>query len=266
MPKLPKQVEYERSVMKIQAFNRMKSKYQMIKERKTVEVDDYYDRKLSRAWSRYEKKYDMRTKKLLLNAEILEKKTEKKTDKAMIKSQQKKLDDAIQKRASKLQKIAVKEKAMKKVNHKENAHILVQLYARISRADKDWYVRLIDNNNVVKYTACDWWHLYPKQNYPQLVFHMDNIRPQSKWSNKRQWDNYWKEREKNVIDNIWLQAFWDMVAIAENKWLKNMIRDDSYYINQIKKYLPKTKQEFDKRGIEYPATLKKFIKLYENKC
>lgn len=45
-----------------------------------------------------------------------------------------------------------------------------------------------------------------------------------------------------------------------------MIRDDSYYINQIKKYLPKTKQEFDKRGIEYPATLKKFIKLYENKC
>lgn len=230
-----------------------------------MEVDDYYDKKLERAWRKFEKWYDARTKRLVAAVEIKQMQSMKSTDKTMTKKQEDKLLQTIEKKKQKLEQKKIKDKTKKKesINHKENAHSLVQLYARILRADNEWYVQLIDKNQRVYYKECDWWHLYPKKNYPQLAFYMANIRPQSKNSNKRQWDNYGKERESAVLDIIWTIAFGRMVALSIDKQEKSRIRDSKYYIDEIKHLLPLVRQEFKKRNIEPHTLLLKLEKIYK---
>jgi hypothetical protein len=83
------------------------------------------------------------------------------------------------------------------------------------------------------WNACQWGHMYPKHNFPQLAFDIDNIRPISPRWNKKQADNI-----ADWIDNTPLtnDAKNTLKAISEDKYLKTQTKDNTFYRWQYEKY------------------------------
>ena len=133
--KTTQQIEYERRVYKLQAYNRMKVANDLKKQRKTVEVDEYYDNKLLKAWRRYEKRYDATTKRMIAQQQIAEMQKESK-EQTMTKKQQDKIQQNIAKAKEKLAKRKVKDKTRTKSQIEQLAYKIVQLYARIYWSDE----------------------------------------------------------------------------------------------------------------------------------
>ena len=75
---------------------------------------------------------------------------------------------------------------------KNKAHSAVQKYAKLSKMDAEGYVTLMDTGERVKRNdpKVNAGHLYGKKNYPHLAFCLDNIRPISRRTNKKQGDMY----------------------------------------------------------------------------
>jgi len=121
---------------------------------------------------------------------------------------------------------------------KNKAHSAVQKYAKLSKMDKDGYVTLMDTGERVKRNdpKVNAGHLYGKKNYPHLAFCLDNIRPISRWTNKKQWDMYWYEWADNVEAKIGAEKFYIMQKIADDKIHKFIIYDHAYYQKQYEYY------------------------------
>lgn len=61
-------------------------------------------------------------------------------------------------------------------------------YSKLFRADKNWYVRLMDTGKMVYRNKAQWGHLYWVKNNPHMQYDIDNIRPISAMGNKAQLD------------------------------------------------------------------------------
>lgn len=121
---------------------------------------------------------------------------------------------------------------------KNKAHSAVQKYAKLSKMDAEGYVTLMDTGERVKRNdpKVNAGHLYGKKNYPHLAFCLDNIRPISRRTNKKQGDMYWYEWEKAVEAKIWSEAWLDLYMKAENKQKKALVRDHNYYQGMYETY------------------------------
>ena len=121
---------------------------------------------------------------------------------------------------------------------KNKAHSAVQKYAKLSKMDADGYVTLMDTGERVKRNdpKVNAGHLYGKKNYPHLAFCLDNIRPISRWTNKKQGDMYWYEWADNVEAKIGAEKFYIMQKIADDKIHKFIIYDHAYYQKQYEYY------------------------------
>lgn len=121
---------------------------------------------------------------------------------------------------------------------KNKAHSAVQKYAKLSKMDAEWYVTLMDTGERVKRNdpKVNAGHLYGKKNYPHIAFDLDNIRPISRWTNKKQGDMYWYEWADNVERHIWPERWLDLTMKAENKQKKALVRDHNYYQGMYETY------------------------------
>lgn len=160
MIKTAKQVQYDRDKQKQVSYSRMERQYNFLKQKKYAEIDDLLNKKMFRRFKRREKNYDIQTKKLVKQAEA--------------KLQGKKIAVTVKPTTQTLSAV------------KKEAFAIFQLYIRISKSNNKGFVVLLDNKNTVYYTECDAGHFYPKSNYPQLAFTVDNVFPISKYTNKAQ--------------------------------------------------------------------------------
>lgn len=124
-------------------------------------------------------------------------------------------------------------KISKWLSWKQKAFMSAQYLSKIERADKNWMVLQCDTMKVVHRSECVWWHIFPKGNYWHLATNLNNIRPISRFGNKKQLDSIWYNRWKNTrlseTDRIVLQE------LADNKNMKNKIRDEKYWENEYNK-------------------------------
>ena len=117
--------------------------------------------------------------------------------------------------------------------YKKMAEAEFQKYARLLRADLDGYVTCMDTGERRLWNKkVDGWHYYAKSTYPQLAFNIMNVYPITKYWNKKQGQSTWIDR---VIQPDALILSW-LKDIAENKLLKNQLRDKEYYKNIYLEY------------------------------
>lgn len=102
---------------------------------------------------------------------------------------------------------------------KKKAIDMFQLWIRLSKADSNWFVTLINGWEIRRYNWCDAGHLFPKSKWPHLIFYSNNVRPQWKYDNKIQGDSigWWWYIVKDLIGN---NEYKLLLATAENKELK----------------------------------------------
>lgn len=142
-----------------------------------------------------------------------------------------------------------KEKSMK-----QKAFAEFQLYARISRAYSRWYVTMVDNLKRVHYTECQWWHFYPKPNYPHIAFNPLNCRPISRQCNRMQGDNIGDRWRDNLVLLIGKMPMLELDSLARDKDLKSRVLDNTYYREQYELY--KAKNELERKRLwEYAKKL-----------
>jgi len=121
---------------------------------------------------------------------------------------------------------------------KNKAHSAVQKYAKLSRADKDGYIITVDTMEKLKRNdkSVQAGHHRPKKNYPHMAFVVDNIYPIKKWTNKRQADMIGYERKDNLMALIGENVYQLLENRANDKVLKNTLRDHNYYQQMYDKY------------------------------
>lgn len=139
-------------------YNKFKAQYDFLAQKQSDKIKEQYKKKLDR---RYNKR--LRT---------IEQKAKDK--------------QRIEKAIKKGKPIEKKDKTKTLSRYKNEAFSIFQLYIRISKSNNKGFVVLLDNKNTVYYTECDAGHFYPKSNYPQLAFVVDNVFPISKYTNKAQ--------------------------------------------------------------------------------
>lgn len=124
-------------------------------------------------------------------------------------------------------------KHQKKIKWKQKAFSEIQKYSKLSRSNNKWYVLQVDTWKVVKWNKCQWWHMYPKKNYPQLAFDINNIRPISPRWNKKQADNI-----ADWIDNTPLKEKTKekLKRKSKDKELKNKVKSSVDYMELYEKY------------------------------
>jgi hypothetical protein len=121
---------------------------------------------------------------------------------------------------------------------KNKAHSAVQKYAKLSKADKDGYVLTVDTKERLKRNdpKVQAGHHRPKQKYPHMAFDIDNIYPITAWNNKRQGDMIGYERKDNLIALIGQDLYDRLESKANNKSLKNQVRQHQYYQTMYETY------------------------------
>ncbi len=154
------------------------------------------DKKLAKIIAKTEK--DIEKRRLSLEQKALQR-IQSAKDRAKY-TQEKKLSKYVKKKDRRLnQKIRaelgrkpLKQKMPSMAKIKNKAHSAVQKYAKLSKMDAEGYVTLMDTGERVKRNdpKVNAGHLYGKKNYPHLTFCLDNIRPISRWTNKKQGDMY----------------------------------------------------------------------------
>ena len=159
-----------------------------------------------RRFKRREKNYDIQTKKLIKQAEA---KLQWKTIAVTVKPTTQTLSAV-----------------------KKEAFAIFQLYIRISKSNNRGFVVLLDNKNTVYYTECDAGHFFPKSNYPQLAFVVDNVFPISKYTNKAQWDNVGIRRKDSILQQLGEYRYNKLEALATDAAAKAQIRKKEYYREQ----------------------------------
>ena len=144
--------------------------------------------------AKFKKKYDWKVEKELL-----------KWDKKIQKAKDTKLRKIEREHLWKKQlKKDTTKKRDKVTANKHMAFTLFQLWCRVKDSDEYGQVRPIDKpNELMHYRDVDWWHYYPKSLYPHLAFNTDNCFPQTKYSNKKLWQNIMYEFKDEVIKRIW---------------------------------------------------------------
>ena len=117
----------------------------------------------------------------------------------------------------------------------------LQLYCKISRADKNGIVEEITTGDKVHWRLTQWWH-FVSASIAQTCFDENNIRPQYWWSNKQmsQWDSRAlkiKEKyRKNLVKKIWEEAVQNLERV-EKYWKNELIKSWSTLFSEIyKKY------------------------------
>lgn len=141
-------------------------------------------------------------------------------------------------RSIKLKPLKKKELSMKQKAFKE-----FQLYCRISRANSRWYVTMVDNLKDVHYTECQWWHFYPKHNYPHIAFNQLNCRPISRQCNRMQGDNVWERWRDNLVLITGKMPVLGLDELASDKDAKNQIFHNTYYREQYEYYKARNDEE-----------------------
>lgn len=126
-----------------------------------------------------------------------------------------------------------KKQSIKKIKQKAKDEFCK--FCKISRADGYGYVITMDTKQRKHRTETVGWHLRPFQNYPQLAFEVDNCRPITQGTNRRQADSFWEERSQNVENELTIEKFMFMKKLARDKQLKNIKRDSKYY-NDLYEY------------------------------
>lgn len=122
---------------------------------------------------------------------------------------------------------------------KQKAFAEFQKYCRLVRCNpKTWLLTLIDTWETVKRNdkKVNAWHYYPKHNFPHFAFSLLNCRPISRQCNRMQGDNVGLRRRPQLLAVIWTNRLAELESEAENKLLKNEIRDNNYYQQQYDKY------------------------------
>lgn len=118
-----------------------------------------------------------------------------------------------------------------------------QLYAKISRADKNWIVQEITTDQFVHWRECDGWH-YISASVKQTCFDIDNVRPQFSGSNMIMSmgdKNAEQEKEKyrkNLIKRIWKERVEELDYIwkyGKNTLLKVKAPSNEEIYNKYKK-------------------------------
>lgn len=125
----------------------------------------------------------------------------------------------------------LKQKMPSMAKIKNKAHSAVQKYAKLSKADKDGYVLTVDTKERLKRNdpKVQAGHHRPKQKYQHMAFDIDNIYPITAWNNKRQGDMIGYERKDNLIALIGQDLYDRLESKANNKSLKNQVRQHQYY-------------------------------------
>lgn len=116
---------------------------------------------------------------------------------------------------------------------KQKAFVMFQLRCRLSRADSEWMVMLLDRWYKVHYKTCDAGHYYPKSSYPHIAFEPDNCRPISKFMNKQQWTLVWLQRNEWLVKTIGAKRMDRLKAMSNDKENKNKVMYSSYYAEQL---------------------------------
>lgn len=118
---------------------------------------------------------------------------------------------------------------------KEKAKSEFQLYAKLSRADKNWIVQEITTWKYVHWRECDWGH-YISASVKQTCFEIDNVRPQFSGSNMimSMWDKNAEQEKakyrKNLIKKIWIERVEELEYIW--KYGKNILLKVKYPSNE----------------------------------
>lgn len=120
-----------------------------------------------------------------------------------------------------LKKNEKKQMSMKKL--KQSVFANFQWCIRFDAKDNYWYVSPIDKpmDRRMWNDRIDAWHVYPKHNYPHLVFYKDNVHCQTKMWNKMQLDwvgAYTEELKKR----LWSVRYKKLLTLSENKREKNL--------------------------------------------
>lgn len=160
------------------------------------------------------------------------------TEKKLSKFVRKKDRRLNQKIRTELGKKPLKQKMPSITKIRNKAHSAVQKYAKLSKMDADGYVITVDTKERLKRNdpKVQAGHHRPKQKYPHMAFDIDNIYPITAWNNKRQGDMIGYERKDNLIALIG-QAKYDMLeSKANNKSLKNQVRQHQYYQTMYETY------------------------------
>lgn len=133
----------------------------------------------------------------------------------------------------------IKEKVEKKSKEKSKALKEIQLYSKLSRieirdwvlmvwlADKNIYTDLLDVEWNIR-SDIQWWHCYPQKNYPQLAFDINNIRPISILTNRRQKDTI-GEWKKNLPTET-------QIHLEKKSQEIKQLRDCVWYREQYERY------------------------------
>lgn len=136
---------------------------------------------------------------------------------------------------------------------KQKAFAMFQLWCRIARADKNWYVTLLDTYEVVKYDdskKCNAWHYYWKKNFPHMAFIEDNCRPISPRMNQLQWELTWLQWREWLLSAIWEVWVKKLDMISQDLIEKNKVRQFEYYNSKYEQYSTLVDIEKHKRWIE----------------
>lgn len=141
-------------------------------------------------------------------------------------------------------KVVYKKKPKWLKYYKDKAITVFQLYIRLRDCDNKWYGRMIDTKERRRYNGCQWWHFFPKHNYPQLIFNEDNVHAQTGEWNYRQMDKIGLFYEKNIIEKIGQERYDKLREIARDDIAKEQARNrkQSFYEDIYNKYHPITEK------------------------
>lgn len=168
----------------------------------------------------YQKNFENKLNKI---KEQNEKKLQRRLNQINKQYNQRKINKKKEIKWQKIVKKSVKEKSWKK-----KAFEAIQYLSKIARADWDWLVLQRDTMKVVHWAECQWWHIFPKKNYPHMAFLLDNIWPISQWWNYKQLDNIWYERWFNTW--IGMKRLAELEEMSKDKLAKNRIITEFDYM------------------------------------
>jgi len=153
-----------------------------------------------------------------------------------------------------LKNIEREKKGKKKLEYKKKDKTLAryrkysasefQRCIRFNAKDGNWYVKTIDWK-IRHWKKCDAWHIFSKSKYSHMIFIKNNCYPQSKQSNKELWTTDWLIFKEEVIKRIWKSERNKLVKLADDKQLKNEIRNKWYWKEKYEKW-HKNRKELEK--------------------
>ena len=104
-----------------------------------------------------------------------------------------------------------------------------QKRSKLVRADSEGTVLLADKLLRVHWKESVAWHYFPKQNFPHMIFDIDNLWPITSWTNYNQLDAEGTIWKRQLIIVIWQERFDSLEQKANAKEGKGVIMGDREY-------------------------------------